>query len=115
MPSSQQQQQQSQSSYNTSFSTFVSSSFSSSSSSSHGSGNNQSHSKTFTEHGAYNSRDGGRIERTTEETGKPVLHETTDLDPRGHSLGGTSSGGDRLVEDVGEEDRHQQKQHREKH
>ncbi|KAK6822436.1 hypothetical protein PG987_013981 [Apiospora arundinis] len=115
MPSSQQHQQQSQSSYNSSFSTFVSSSFSSSSSSSGGRGDNQSHSKTFTEHGTYNSRDGGRIERTTEETGKPVLHETTELDPHGRSLGGTSSGGDRLVEDVSDGERSQQKQQQRQH
>ncbi|KAK7918467.1 hypothetical protein PG985_010341 [Apiospora marii] len=101
MPSQQQQQQsQSYSNSSSSFSTFVSSSFSSSSSGSGSDG--QHHSKTFTEHGTYNSRDGGRIERTTEETGKPALHETTELDPRGRSLGGTSRGGDRLVEDVGE-------------
>lgn len=107
MPSSQQQaQSQSYSNSSSSFSTFVSSSFSSSSSGT-GDGHNQSHSKTFTERGAYNSRDGGRIERTTEETGKPVLHETTELDPHGRSLGGTSRGGDRLVEDVGDEERKQ--------
>ncbi|KAK8091846.1 hypothetical protein PG997_002207 [Apiospora hydei] len=103
MPSSQHQQQtQTYNNSSSSFSTFVSSSFSSSSS---GSDGNQHHSKSFTEHGSYNSRDGGRIERTTEETGKPVLHETTELDPHGRSLGGTSRGGDRLVEDVSEGER----------
>ncbi|KAK8076144.1 hypothetical protein PG994_003416 [Apiospora phragmitis] len=107
MPSSQQQQQTHTSNASSSFSTFVSSSFSSSSSGG-GSDGNKSHSKTFTEHGSYNSRDGGRIERTTEETGKPVLHETTELDPHGHSLGGTSRGGDRLVEDVSDDERRQQ-------
>ncbi|KAK7960547.1 hypothetical protein PG988_011761 [Apiospora saccharicola] len=114
MPSSQQQNQsQTYSNSSSSFSTFVSSSFSSSSSGSGSDGHNQSHSKTFTERGSYNSRDGGRIERTTEETGKPVLHETTELDPQGRSLGGTSRGGDRLVEDVGEGERRQVKDEKE--
>lgn len=113
MPSSQQQQQsQSYSNSSSSFSTFVSSSFSSSSSGTGtgGDGQHKSHIKTFTEHGSYNSRDGGRIERTTEETGKPVLHETTELDPHGRSLGGTSRGGDRLVEDVDEGERRGEEQ-----
>ncbi|KAK8022444.1 hypothetical protein PG993_013211 [Apiospora rasikravindrae] len=109
MPSQQQHQTQTYSNSGSSFSTFVSSSFSSSSGGS-GHDGNQHHSKSFTEHGSYNSRDGGRIERTTEETGKPVLHETTELDPHGRSLGGTSRGGDRLVEDVSEAERSSRQQ-----
>jgi hypothetical protein len=85
-----------------SYSSYTSSSYSTSSGT-----DPQSHSKTTTETASSNDRDGTKIHRMTEETGKPTLQDEIFIPPGRVGLtdgGGETGGGRGRIEDVSDRD-----------
>lgn len=93
---------------------YTASSYSSSSFSQSSSANPQGTTARFTESMTSNDRDGTRVYRTHEETGKPTLEEREHLPARGEG-GITSGGGVGRIEDVSDQDQDQDQDHDQDH
>lgn len=95
-----------------SYSSYSSTSYTSSSSSS---GGGQPHTQSYTETANYNSRDGGYVERTSQETGQPTLTERRDFPAQGTIGGAENTRGNSAgrIEDVTDRDVEQERRDRE--
>ncbi|KAJ9658342.1 hypothetical protein H2198_003772 [Neophaeococcomyces mojaviensis] len=73
--------------------------------------NGQPHTQSYSENASYNSRDGGHVERISQETGQPTLSERRDIPVQGR-VGTRNAAGNR-IEDVTDKDSEQAKRDKE--